>query len=152
MRTEGSEPGRPGQGDERANDDGGVLRAAFAELCAQDGARAPDVEAMLRGAFTRRAVPWRFRHVAIPLAAAAALAVLVLARAPDATDTRFREAVIAWSSDPALGAWRSPTDFLLAVPGQELLRTTPRVSLMAMPAAADLRPGPDHDTTKGGAP
>jgi hypothetical protein len=42
-------------------------------------------------------------------------------------EARFRRTVLAYASDPALGAWRSPTAFLLDVPGHNLLTDVPRI-------------------------
>ncbi len=61
------------------------------------------------------------------LLAAAAVAALMLVGIPDATDRSFEEAVRSFSTNPALGAWRSPTQNLLRVPGMELLRTVPDI-------------------------
>ncbi len=141
-----------GQGPRHEHDGDDDLRAWFDALRAEDRARAPAFDALLQNA--RAAGPRRrWLRLAVPLAAAAGLAALLIARTPDSADAVFREAVVAWSTDPALGAWRSPTDFLLDVPGSDLLRTTPRLRVGVEPGAAgNATGGVNDDTTKGGAP
>jgi len=61
------------------------------------------------------------------LLAAAAAAVLLLVQIPGTSDSEFVQVVQAFSSDPASGAWKSPTDALLDVPGAEILFTVPSI-------------------------
>jgi ferric-dicitrate binding protein FerR (iron transport regulator) len=61
------------------------------------------------------------------LAAAAAIAaVIFIPRVNDGGDA-FEQAVRAFGRDPALGAWQSPTDGLLNLPGGRLLTTIPAI-------------------------
>jgi hypothetical protein len=147
------------------------LRAVFERLRVADAAQAPSVQTMLDGARTQASLgqvrgqvrgrvrpiqlrprEWRrIVRVAAPLAAAATLALLLFARSTP--DARFRRTVMAYSSDPALGGWRSPTAFLLEVPGHDLLSALPRIgdaalSSPASPAATD-RFVPRRDSTTG---
>ena len=61
------------------------------------------------------------------LAAAAAIAALIVVpRLRDGGDA-FEQAVRTFQNDPALGAWQSPTDGLLKLPGDGLLTTIPAI-------------------------
>jgi hypothetical protein len=53
---------------------------------------------------------------------------MVWPRSPSPEDA-FERAVRAFENDPALGAWRSPTDGLLDVPGLQLMTTVPSVGI-----------------------
>ena len=59
------------------------------------------------------------------LLAAAAAAALILLPPRGTSDTEFIQVVQSFSADPSSGAWRSPTDGLLDVPGKEVLNTIP---------------------------
>ncbi len=103
------------------------LSGAFARLRERDAGRAPDLDAMLSR--RPRAVDSRARRSVwpvFPLAAAALLALLVVR---GGGDRRFQDAVTAWTESVAGGAWTSPTDFLLDVPGQEFMTTVPRIGV-----------------------
>jgi hypothetical protein len=87
----------------------GDLGAAFAALREADRARVPP--------FRVPAHPYRakrLRPAVLGLLVAAGLAALVVLR-PDPPPA------------PSLMDWRSPTDFLLRTPGEDLLRTVPRL-------------------------
>lgn len=94
----------------------------FARLAARARAEA----AQASPAIAPRRRRWRHFAYAGGLAAAAAAAVLIIPRSPSSEDA-FEQAVRAFGSDPALGAWRSPTSGLLHVPGSELMTTVPRL-------------------------
>ena len=113
------------------------LRARFQAQRRAESNNAPAFAPMLERA--RRiadgtAVPFRPRQVSLRrlgyvggLAAAAAIAaLLVIPRGPSSEDA-FEQAVRRFQSDPALGAWQSPTDGLLDVPGSQLITTVPSV-------------------------
>lgn len=112
------------------------LRARFQAQRAADAGRTPDFTAMLaqaqadagvRGTLRRRRV--RRMLYASGLAAAAVIAaLLVIPRGPSGEDA-FERAVRAYQNGPAMGAWRSPTDILLDVPGSALISTVPGVGL-----------------------
>ena len=112
------------------------LRARFDAQRRADAAHAPSFEALLARARTGAAAapaPARPRFKAVKLAyvgglaAAAVIAMLfVMPRSPSSEDA-FEQAVRKFQSDPALGAWQSPTDGLLEVPGSELISTMPSV-------------------------
>ena len=127
------------------------LRRLFQEMKALDQARAPDFAGMMEriegqvaeGLASKPSGPpvaslWRrgwsgarqrrYRlGWAGGLLAAAAVSGILLIRAPAASDAEFERAVRAFSADPAGGAWRSPTDGLLSLPGQEMLTTLPSI-------------------------
>jgi hypothetical protein len=74
------------------------------------------------------------------LLAAAAVAGLLLLGPGRSADTRFEHAVRSFVVDPAAGSWRSPTDRLLQVPGQELLTTIPTIGRPSWPGRAGVVP------------
>ena len=59
------------------------------------------------------------------LLAAAAAAALILLPTRGTSDAEFIQVVQSFSANPSSGAWRSPTDGLLDVPGSEVLNTIP---------------------------
>lgn len=65
----------------------------------------------------------------VSLLAAAAAAVLLLLPPHGTSESEFVHVVQAFSRDPASGAWKSPTDALLKVPGSEALSTIPFINL-----------------------
>jgi hypothetical protein len=122
----------------------GELRGLYGKLRRHDEQRAPDAGAMLFRA-KRAAPPRRFAPIrlALPLAAVATL-VLVIANGRESAETEFRNAVEAWTEQQ--GTWRSPTDFLLDLPGRELLSTAPRIghtSPWSLPTPVDSASGDD---------
>jgi hypothetical protein len=92
------------------------LAAAFADLRRQEEGRTPPFDEMVRRVRTR---PARAARFLLPrpvwLAAAVALAALGVWLGLRAREARPVAAV------PPLAEWRSPTDFLLATPGRDLL-------------------------------
>jgi hypothetical protein len=94
----------------------------FARLAARARAEAANASP----AIAPRRRTWRHLVYAGGLAAAAAAAVVIIPRSPSSEDA-FERAVRAFESDPALGAWRSPTSGLLHVAGSELMTTVPRL-------------------------
>jgi hypothetical protein len=94
-----------------------VMERAQAEAARAAGSTSPrDSRVLLR----------RFGWAGGLAAAAALAAVLVIPRTRSDEDA-FEQAVQAFQSNPALGAWRSPTDGLLQVPGSQLMSTVPSV-------------------------
>lgn len=117
------------------------LRALFQALREEDGRRAPDFGQLFsevrRGerppeaptaadkpakTQVRRRMAWGGS-----LLAAAAAAVIWILPGGGTSDAEFVMAVSTFSSDPAAGAWRSPTDALLDLPGSEILSTLPKL-------------------------
>jgi hypothetical protein len=56
-----------------------------------------------------------------------AITALIVIPRMSSGDDAFEQAVRSFQSDPALGAWQSPTDGLLNLPGDRLLSTIPNV-------------------------
>ena len=115
------------------------LRARFAELRQMDASRAPsfaDVMARAQAEATHAAgsTPRRETRVTLRrfgwlggLAAAATIAALIVIPRARSREDAFEQAVQAFHANPALGAWRSPTDGLLNLPGSQLISTIPSV-------------------------
>ena len=97
---------------------------SFAEMIARAQAEAgkPETAATLPA---RRRQRRRYRIGA--LAAAAAIAALIVTPRMRSGHDSFEQAVHAFQNDPALGAWQSPTEGLLNLPGDRLLSTIPTV-------------------------
>lgn len=136
---------------DRSSDDR-HLRDAFARLREHDRGRTPDAAAMLARARAEasglaaehgdagrsggddlaaarrdrsrgRHLRWGVPGISVALAAGLA-AVLLLGPGAD-EDAQFDRVVQAWAETG--GAWRAPTDDLLRMPGDEILRTVPRI-------------------------
>jgi hypothetical protein len=115
------------------------LRERFAELKRLEARSAPPfagVMAQANAEATRGAdsLQWRASVRAIRrvgwftgLAAAAAIAALIVVPRVHSGEDEFEQAVRAFQANPALGAWRSPTDGLLNLPGSQLMSSIPRV-------------------------
>ena len=117
------------------------LRARFDVLKRIDAERAPaftDMMARARAELadatpataTRSEWSWVARRYGWlgGLAAAATIVALIALPRRDSKEAAFERAVQAFHSDSALGAWRSPTDGLLDLPGGRLIATTPSIS------------------------
>jgi hypothetical protein len=98
------------------SDDDRDLRELFAGLKAEDRGHSPPFRRPVR---TERRRPWSPR---LAVAAAIVLIAVVLTR-PDAPPRNTSPQLV----DPGAVTWRSPTDFLLNTPGNELMRTVPTV-------------------------
>jgi len=100
------------------------LRDAFARLSREIAPQAPDAARFVGRARSARgrAHP---RSLAPGLALASVLAVLAVVAFWGARRAGEREIVARQAAQLGNGRWRAPTDFLLDVPGAELLRTTP---------------------------
>jgi hypothetical protein len=119
------------------------LEALFQGLREEERARSPDLATMM--AEVRRSLAsdvaepdagprwWRWHPTVGPrlawaggaLAAAAAAVLLVVGTGQQ--EDPFVAAVRAFQADPTSGAWRSPTDDLLHVPGLELVTSLPSI-------------------------
>ena len=93
----------------------------FAEMMARAQADADSARAAIHPAWRRR-YAWTGG-----IAAAAAIVALIMVPWTRSGDDAFEQAVRKFQSDPALGAWQSPTDGLLDLPGDGLLTTIPSV-------------------------
>jgi hypothetical protein len=112
------------------------LNARFAAQRRVDASRAPSFAAMMaRAQDTAEPVVRADRHMWLPrryawtgaVAAAAAIVALIMVPWTRSGDDAFEQAVRTFSSDPALGAWQSPTAGLLDLPGDGLLTSIPSV-------------------------
>ncbi len=98
------------------------LRDRFAQLRRDDEAGAPAFRATLdRGAARARRRPAGPRPATVALGAAAVLAAIALG------GLLFRPSRAPVELDLAATKWRGPTDFLLQLPGDDALRTVPRL-------------------------
>jgi len=119
--------------DDRQQDN--ELRARFEAQRRAEAGEAPPFAAMMARARAEAASEPAFafrprlRRVlyAGGLAAAATIALVFVVPRESSNEAAFEEAVRAFHSDPALGAWRSPTDGLLDLPGSRWISTVPRV-------------------------
>jgi hypothetical protein len=136
------------------------LRKLFQELRSQDLRQAPEFRESMADALGRevhrpRPTPEKeSRHPGLRwassaslrllwkggLLAAAAAAILLLARSPGTSDAEFERVVRAYVADPAAGAWRSPTDDLLKLPGLDLLSSVPSLGDKGWPGSREPRP------------
>jgi hypothetical protein len=83
---------------------------------------------------------WRRGAAAGGLLAAAAMAGLFLVRSPGVSEAEFERVVRSFATDPAGGAWRSPTDGLLELPGQNMLSTRPSIGTAGWPGGLPASP------------
>jgi hypothetical protein len=117
------------------------LRERFQAMKRADAGRAPAFQTLMARARSQATAPASpIRRLPTPvlkrlawggagaLAAAAVVALVVVPRTRASNqDAAFEQAVRTFSASPAMGAWRSPTDGLLDVPGSRLITTTPSV-------------------------
>jgi len=98
------------------------LEERFHALRREDAAAAPPFHGTLAAARARQATPPRHRALGLAAAAVviAGVAVALLLTRPDRHDT-------------TIARWQAPTDFLLALPGEELLRTVPELGRVSLP-------------------
>lgn len=141
-RDDGSGPG-PGEGPDAVLDS--ELRGRFAALRQQEAETDPGFAALWRRAVAargqghsggsrgrprrQRRLPRVRRPLPVALAAVAAaiaLAALIMVTRPWVRTGGLSPAAPSpAASAPLITAWRSPTDFLLRTPGEEILSTTP---------------------------
>lgn len=106
------------------------LRRLFATRERRDEALAPRLERLLsRPAGARSGRWWQ-----VPAAAALLLALVVLGIVWRAHSGAAPSRALAAPDQPTLATWKAPTDFLLAVPGGELLDSTPAFPDPNLPA------------------
>jgi hypothetical protein len=116
------------------------LKRLFGHLRTEERGRIPDFRTLMArareeaaqnghgrfgGRRTLHGVPRRLAWGGSLLAAAAAAALLLLP--PGTSDSEFVQVVQTFSTDPASGAWKSPTDALLDLPGRDILSTVPTI-------------------------
>jgi hypothetical protein len=114
------------------------LRARFEEQRRADASEAPSfADVMARARAEADAAPlatshrFNLRRIAYigGLAAAAVIAALLVIPRATSNEDAFEQAVRAYQSGTAAGAWKSPTDGLLNVPGSQLMTTVPSVGV-----------------------
>ena len=113
------------------------LRARFEAQRRAEASEAPPFASMMERAraaagdaaprIRPRRPNWRDLAYIGGLAAAAAIAALLVIPRGASNEDAFEQAVRRFQNDPALGAWQSPTDGLLDVPGSQLITTVPSV-------------------------
>jgi hypothetical protein len=126
------------------------LRDLFARSRSEDRQRAGDFAALIAtassGRARARAPSWR----AVTVVAAASIAVAYVALREWPTSHGSGEEAPMLALDPRSTRWESPTDFLLATPGDAMLRTLPtfRYTSPDLPGDPSLTPQPG-DTSPG---
>ena len=98
---------------ERVREEDQRTAPSFAEVVAAGGRRAPAIK--------ERAARFRMALAAVPILAVAAGAIVAVRLHP-AAETLPPEAI-------ALAGWKSPTAFLLEIPGREFLKETPQLGV-----------------------
>jgi len=96
------------------------LRKGFEALRREDAAGTPPFGATVAAARARQATVPRHRALRLAAAAVAVVAVVVLSIWRERDGVRLQ-------IDLATVRWRAPTDFLLKLPGDELLRSVPQL-------------------------
>ena len=117
------------------------LREAFQNLRNEDSAGVPDFGTLweraskeaLQPTFSssppvarRRRIPRPLKWAGPLLAAASAVGIFLVSTS-STSDNEFVQIVQAFSTNPAGGAWRSPTDALLEFPAGDFLSTVPAI-------------------------
>jgi hypothetical protein len=135
------------------------LRGLFQELREEDQAGAPSFAGMMARAkedaeslverrpshgFSGRSRQLRRVAWGGSLLAAAAAAILLLLPKPSITEAEFEMTVRAFSAHPAGGAWRSPTDGLLDLPGSNVLSTLPSIGSPLWPIGSGTTSRPNQ--------
>lgn len=96
------------------------LRKGFAALRREDAAGSPPFQATVAAARARRAGAPARRVLGLAALVAVVVAVVVLSSRHDGDGGRLEV-------DLATVRWHAPTDFLLMLPGDELLRSVPQL-------------------------
>ena len=113
-----------------------TLREAFDSLRRDNQASVPSF-ASLTSPDAFEAKRWRHRRRRIAIAAVVILpaAFILRPRANDEPD--FERFTALTGIDPGQVTWRAPSDFLLDVPGRDLLRRIPLIEIQAPPLSPD---------------
>lgn len=99
------------------------LPAIFAARQRRDEAAAPGFERLLHRPARARGGRWSWAAAAALLLALIAVGIVWRARSSTSPPR-----TAALPAQPTLATWKAPTDFLLNVPGGELLNSTPKFS------------------------
>lgn len=117
------------------------LRDAFARLHRELAPLAPNAERFVERARIARPHAGA-RSLAPGLALASVLAVLAIVAVWNSRQASERAVIARQAAQLGESQWRAPTDFLLDVPGADLLRTTP-----AFDAGAPATPSTSENPT-----
>ena len=111
----------------------------FHALRREDAAAAPPFHATLAAARAHAAAPPRRRTLGLAVAAlvVASVALALLFTRPDRRGVTISLATVRWEG---------PTDFLLVLPGDELLRAVPELGRVSLPGAGFTTINPDRRT------
>ena len=124
-----------------------ALRAAFDSL--QRYMRAAALPfASLTAPHALEARRWRHRRRRIAIVAAVIVAAALIWRPRASSELDFERFAALTGIDPGQVTWRAPSDFLLDVPGQNLLRTVPLIEIQAPALPADSAGLPDSNLNK----
>lgn len=124
-----------------------ALRAAFDSLRRDQRASAPSF-ASLTAPHALEARRWRHRRGRIAIIAAAIIAVAFIWRPRANSEPDFERFAALTGIDPGQVTWRAPSDFLLDLPGQDLLRTVPHIEIQPPALPADSAGPPDSNLNK----
>jgi hypothetical protein len=129
--------------------DDGDLREAFKALGGAQGASAPNFD-QLTSMDAARAARWRQRRRRAALLAAAVIipTVLVLQRRAE-RGLDYEQFTALTGLDLGEVSWEAPSDFLLDVPGSELLRGVPDIEIRLPAITPDsTRPTAPNDSQR----
>ena len=123
------------------------LREAFDSLRRHTTTSAPSF-ASLTSPDALEAQRWRHRRRRIAIAAAVILPAAFLLRPRTNNEPDFERFAALTGIDPGQVTWHAPSDFLLDVPGRDLLRRVPLLEIHAPAIAPDSARPPDSNATK----
>lgn len=129
---------------DRPDDD---LRVAFNALNRDTASSAPSF-ASLTSATAMNGARRRHRNRRVAIVAAVILPVAFILRPRANDDPDFARFTALTGIDPGKVTWRAPSDFLLEVPGRDLLRRVPLIEIQAPASVPDSARPPDSNATK----
>lgn len=125
------------------------LRNAFDALRRETQASDPSF-ASLTAPHALEAQRWRRRRRRIAIMAAAIIAGAFIWHPRANNEPDFERFTALTGIDPGQVTWRAPSDFLLEVPGRDLLRKVPLIDIQAPALSADSVRPPDPNSTPRG--
>ncbi len=123
------------------------LRKAFDSLRRGNQVSVPSF-ASLTSPAALEAQRWRHRRRRIAIAAAVILPAAFILRPRANNEPDFERFAALTGIDPGQVTWRAPSDFLLDVPGRDLLRRVPLFEIHAPTVAPDSARRPDSNAPK----
>lgn len=123
------------------------LREMFAQSRAEDRQQLPPFATLTTADAPRRERGMLGRRAATLLAAGLVIASAYVALRQRPTTGRSREGANVLGFDLGSTHWESPTDFLLATPGDSLLRTLPSLRYSGAKLLEAPSPSPQPDRT-----